>query len=492
MQMTILGMVLVPLTLIWAANPVRLLQLAFVAAVFEAGAAMIIGGGFGLPTAMVPGLLFIIYVVAQYALGMRYPAEAAVFWALTPLLALLGYALFSVVVLPDAFAGTIMVSPQKFDPLEPGQFVPLAFSAGNVTQPLYLAMNVIMATATALFVTRSKIPYRSIMGAYLLGGYLVVGLAFWQFASRLAGLPFPDTILYSNPSWAIVEQMVGSVPRIQGPFSEPAGLAFYLSGLCFCCLWLTAHGHQLMRVTWLLALAIVAMLLSTSTTGILTLAVGLPLILFMAAARADSQALGRLGRTAGVLLLGGAIALTPVFIMKPQLFDAVNSVVDSTLTKSDSDSFSQRTATDAAAMDTMTATYGLGVGWGSFRSSSFVPGLVANAGVFGIVAVLWLVSRTIQLARRGGPGAHWHPGKLVVDGFSASLCGQFTAALFSAPTIASLAFFLQLGCVIGVSARMSIESRPPVPARALRRSAGPAGGGRPAPTLTSSSGSVAV
>jgi energy-coupling factor transporter transmembrane protein EcfT len=299
------------------------------------------------------------------------------------------------------------------------------------------------------------------MSAYLLGGYVVVGLAFWQFASRVTGMPFPDTILYSNPSWAIVEQMVGSVPRIQGPFSEPAGLAFYLSGLCFCCLWLTAHGHRLMHVTWLLALAIVAMLLSTSTTGILTLAVGLPLILVFAAARADGQALARLARTAGMLMLVGLIVLAPVFIMKPELLDAVTSVVDSTLTKSDSDSYLMRTATDTAALDTISATYGLGVGWGSFRSSSLLPGLVANAGIFGVVAVLWLALRTTQLARRRKPGRHSHPGQLVVHGFSAALCGQLTAALFSAPTIASLAFFLQLGCVIGISARMSIE---PVPA----------------------------
>jgi hypothetical protein len=458
MRLTTLGLALMPLTLIWVVNPVRLLQLAFVTAVFEAGAAMVIGA-FGLPTALVPGLMFITFIVAQYALGMRYPAEAVVFWALTPLLALLGYALLSVVVLPDAFAGTIMVAPQKNDPLQPG-FVPLAFSAGNITQPLYLAMNAVVATATALFLTRSAIPYRSIMSAYLLGGYVVVGLAFWQFVSRTTGLPFPSEILYSNPSWAIVDQTMGSVPRIQGPFSEPAGLAFYLSGLCFCCLWLTAHGHRMMHMTWLLALAILAMLLSTSTTGILTLAVGLPLILAVTAARADARALGRLGKTCGLLMLGGLLALTPVLIMKPALLNAVSSVVDATLTKGDSASFSERTATDLAALDTVNATYGLGVGWGSFRSSSLLPGLVANAGVFGVVAVLWLGLRTTQLVLRRKAAVRDHPGRLLVDGFSAALCGQFTAALFSAPTIASLAFFLQLGCVIGVSARMSIESCP--------------------------------
>jgi hypothetical protein len=214
----------------------------------------------------------------------------------------------------------------------------------------------------------------------------------------------------------------------------------------------------MMHMTWLLALSILAMLLSTSTTGLLTLAVGLPLIMVLTAARADRQALARLGKTGGMLMLGGLIALTPVVIMKPALLDAVSGVVDNTLTKGDSDSYADRTATDVAALDTVSTTYGLGVGWGSFRSSSLVPGLLANAGVFGLVAVLWLGLRTTQLVRRRTAAMRDHPGCLVVGGFSAALCGQLTAALFSAPTIASLAFFLQLGCVIGVSARMSIEA----------------------------------
>jgi hypothetical protein len=46
---------------------------------------------------------------------------------------------------------------------------------------------------------------------------------------------------------------------------------------------------------------------------------------------------------------------------------------------------------------------------------------------------------------------------MLVGGFSAALCGQLAAAL-SAPTIGSPAFFLQLGCVVGVLARMSMAA----------------------------------
>jgi hypothetical protein len=458
MHPTALGLVLIPLSLLWATNPVRLLQLAFVAAIFEAGAALVLGGNFGLPPAMVPGLLFVAYVTAQYALGMRYPGEGQVLSTMAPLFGLLAYALLSVMVLPQAFQGTIMVWPQRPDLIDPG-YVPLAFNSGNITQSMYLAMNVCVATCAALLVTRQSIPYRKLMKAYLLGGYIAVGIAFWQFASRIAGLPFPSDVIYSNPGWAIVAQMLGSVPRVQGTFSEPAGLAFYLSGLCFCCLWLTAHGHRIMRVNILLALSILAMLLSTSTTGLLTLAVGLPVILLFTAARGDRTALARLLKTASVMLVAGILVLGPVFVMKPSLIDSVQTVITSTMSKGDSQSYTQRSDLDASAVATIGQTDGLGVGWGSFRASSLLPGLLANAGVFGVLMVVLLGWRLARLVRKAGAVSRGHPGQIVVDGFTAALCGQLVAALLSAPTIGSLAFFLQLGCVVGTAARIVNEQR---------------------------------
>jgi hypothetical protein len=464
MHVTALGLLLLPLSLFWAISPVRLLQLAFVAAVFEAGAALTVGGGFGLPPAMVPGLLFVASILLQYALGMRYPAEAPVLRTMAPLLALLGYALISEVVLPSAFAGSVMVWPQRPDALQPGP-VPLAFNSGNITQPSYLIMNVAVAVATALFMTRKTIPYGRILGAYLLSGYVAVGLAFWQFAARVGGLPFPEDLLYSNPGWAIVEQNLGSVPRIQGSFSEPAGLAFYLSGLCFCCLWLSAQGCRVMRVALLLPLAILAMLLSTSTTGILTLAVGLPATLLLAGFGANRSASVRLLKRTAMLVLGGMIVLGPVFVLKPALLDSIGEVVTATLTKGDSDSYSERTGIDAAALASVGSTYGLGVGWGSFRTSSLLPGLLANAGLFGVAMVIWLFIRVGRLAARAKRAIPKHPARSVVDGFSAALCGQLAAALLSAPTIGSLGFFLQLGCVVGGAARMSMDARRPSHAR---------------------------
>jgi hypothetical protein len=456
MQITLLGLMLVPLSLFWANRPVRLLQLALIASVFEAAAALILGGSFGLQPAMVPGLLFIAYMVTQYALGMRYPGERAAIQAMFPLLALLAYGVLSAWLLPSAFEGRIMVWPQRPDLLA-GGMVPLQFNSGNITQPLYLGLDVIFTLCVAVFLTRREIVYQSIIAAYLLGGYVVVGLVLWQFASRIAGVPFPDDLLHSNPGWAIVQQSVGSVPRIQGPFSEPSALGGYMSGIAFCTLWLTIRGYRVMRPQLLFALSLASTLLSTSTTGIATLVFGIPVILALASVGGDRQAIGRIGKTVGSLVLVAAIAITPALILRPSLMTSVGVVVTATLNKGDSDSFNDRSAADAGALDAVSQTYGLGVGWGSYRSSSLIPGILANSGVFGLVMVLWQVWRVVRLgsrARRASPG---HDGQILVDGFSAALCTQLGSALISAPTIASMAFFLQLGCVIGVLARMTIE-----------------------------------
>ena len=458
MEITLLGLVLVPLSLRWAFNPVRLLQLTLIAAVFEAAAALVIGGSLGLQPAMVPGLLFILYIIIQYAIGMRYSSEGTVFKTLFPLLCLMFYAGVSAFVLTDAFAGRIIVWPQKIDLLAPGP-KPLAFSFGNITQLLYLIIDISITVAVALFITRGSMPYSKIIGAYMVAGYTVIVLVFWQLASRVGGVPFPDDLLHSNPGWAIVDQTVGAVPRLQGPYSEPAALAVFLCGMTLCCLWLCIRGYQLMRPNLLLALSIVCVLLSTSTTGIVTIIVGIPAVLAVGSISSEPGSLRRIGKTIGLLLLGCSLAIGPIFILKPDLMDAVNLVVEGTLSKGESDSYAERSEMDAAAVNAMEESYGLGVGWGSFRSSSFVPGMLANAGVFGIAMILWLVVSVYRLGKRARAVARHHPGQILVDGFSAALCGHLAAAAVSAPMIGSLSFYVQLGCVVGVLARMSTQAR---------------------------------
>jgi hypothetical protein len=454
---TILGLVVLPLALLWAGRPERLVQLALVASVFEAGAAFVVGG-FGVPVAMVPALVLVVYVTSQYLLGMRYPGEAAALHALLPLLLLLAYALTATILLPDVFAGRVIVFPQKADHAATGA-VPLAPSGGNLTQAAYLVANVTFAGVAAMSLTRANVAWRSLLHAYLAGGYLVVGICIWEFAARVGGLPFPSGILYSNPGWAIVEQKMGLMPRIQGPFPEPSALATYMSGLALSCLWLCVCGHQVMRPHILLGLAVLSTLLSTSTTGIVALALGLPALLVYAIGRVDAARLQRATVLLGSILFVGLVLLGPFFLLQPELMDQVNIVLDQTMSKSESDSFIERQEMNNVAWDAVVTSWGFGIGWGSTRTSGLLPGVLAGSGVFGLAMMIWLGFRIRRLVQRAdavpSPG---HPAQAVLDGFAAALCGQLIAAALSAPTITSVAFYLQLGVVVAGATRILAEA----------------------------------
>lgn len=452
MHPTILGLLLFPCAIAVAQRPVRLIELGLIAGVFAAAAAVVIGG-FGLQPALVPCLVLVVHVLIQYASGRRYPADAAVLRTLAPLLVLLVYALLSVILLPGAFAGQVMVAPQKLARDSPW-LVPLAFNSGNVTQPMYLACDIAVAVAAGLVMTSAKIPYDRLIDAYLFSGYVVVSLMVWQFLARTTGLFFPKALLYSNPGWTIVDQSIGGMPRLQGPFSEPAALSTYLVGLSLACMILVARGYRSMRPPWLLGLALAATLLSTSTTGIAALILDVPAAMLVLASRKRRFPLARVTRSLTLIAVTGILLFGVLAALKPAYLHAANTLIDSTLAKQQSSSYTDRTALDAAALATLGPTGGLGVGWGSFRASSLIPGLLANGGIPGLACVIWLILAVRRLVSRASTAAPQHPGRLVIGAFSAALCGQLSAAVLSAPTIDSSAFFLELGCVAGVATRL--------------------------------------
>jgi len=467
MQPTPLGLVVLLLGLCVLNQPVRLLQLTLVSALFESASLLVIGGatGFGVQLATGPALLFLGHVGLQYALGMRYPGEGLALRTLAPLFPLLIYAAASAMLLPDMFTGRVMIWPQKFEFFDQGA-VALRPDGSNLNQYIYLVLNTLIATLSALFLTRGAVDYRGLLRAYLLSGYIVVGLSVWQLGARLAGLPFPADLLYTNPGWLVLtEQTLGGMPRINGPFSEPSALESYLCGVAVCTLWLCVRGHQVMAPRLLLALSVVTVFLSTSTTGIVVVVTVLPLVLLFALGRGDRRGIQQAGATLGALLFGAVCTLLPLMLLRPELLDIAATIVEGTLEKGSSDSFAERTTADGDALRALAATWGLGVGWGMYRSSSMIPGLLANGGLPGFMLLLLFAFRVVSLARRAVAAAPAHPGRLAIDGFAAAICGQLAAALVSGPIIVSPAFYIQLGGLIGISARLLMDARSAVVAR---------------------------
>jgi hypothetical protein len=467
-----IGIVLLALCLRWAGDRIRLIQLIFVAGIFEAAAAFVFGG-FGLQPGLVPAAMLVGLVAGEYLTGRRSVAEVPTLRVVAPLLLLLAYGAVTAKLMPDVFSGRIIVWPQKiiFDRPEP---VPLAPGQNNMNQLLYLAANIALIGGVALALGRAGTAWRSVIRAYLLGGYIAVFIALWELAARVGGMPYPKELLQSNPGWAIVEQSLGSLPRLQASFPEPSAFGFYLVGVAFACLGLCLNGHRDMRPDLLLLAVLAAIFLCTSTTGIAALVLGAPMVLLHARIRGQGRELRRLMRFLAMPGIVFVLGLIVMVVLRPEILTLMEDVVTSTLGKTDSESFAERGAMNEAAWDAFLDTGGLGIGWGSTRASSAVPGLLAGSGIVGLLSVIWFVFRLRRMVRLGlAVAPSNHPARIAVQAFGPALVGQLLAAILSAPMITTPIFFAQLGVIAAAAIRMRLDAAPARRgAAAVRRDAG--------------------
>lgn len=453
-MLTQFGLVLIPLCLLCACNPQRLLQLVLIGGLFNAAAAVVIGG-LGIQPSLVPASMFVAFAVLQLLLGVRYSGAPYVWHTAGRFIVLTLFAVATAAVLPRVFAGQVQVWPEKVVASFTGTEA-LQPSFANITQSIYLIIDCLVLVTCALLTTRPGIRFDTLLNTYLLGGWIVVGISFWQLASKLVGVPYPDSFFYSNPGWTIWSgQQFGSVPRINGPFAEPASLASYLAGVIFSCTWLLLRGHKSLSARALLPLALLTMALSTSTTGFVVLAIGLVLLLIYAIIGAPRALTARLVRFAVPAVVVLVMLGSSMSVLAPGVVASAGEVVDATLSKGDSSSYDDRTKTDADSIDLMVQTNGIGVGWGSNRSSSLLPGLLSTIGIPGVVLVVSFAVALVRQVRRARQISHDGAQLLLLDGFLISVLGQVIAAVISASTIETPEFFVQLGVLIGCSARVS-------------------------------------
>ncbi|MGO9817287.1 MAG: O-antigen ligase family protein [Acidocella sp.] len=436
--------------------PARLLELVVVGSVFAAAAAVVIGG-FGVTPALVPAALFVTLFMIEICQGAHYPAEKTVLGVMWPFIAVVAGAIASSFIMPRLFEGEALVWPQKMSGFL--ALVPLAPNSGNYTQDMYLLVNASLAVTAAIYLTRDGFNLRRLLDGYFVAGLLAAFIAAWQFASNELHVWYPTDFFLSNPGWALLStQTMGSLTRLNGPFSEPASLAAYLCSSVSAAAWVIFNGDKalLPRLTLVSGLAII--LLCTSATGYLALAIMTGLLLvrtFLAAAPATRRRVVTGTFIAGVLV-ALAIATTPV--VAPSVAEEAKIIFTSTTNKQQSASYTARTTSDRDSLRAMEASDFLGVGWGSNRSSSLGPGLCAAIGVWGIFGLLGFIAvlyRHLTIAHRVADAS----SRAVMQGCSAGLLAALTATMLSGPTISSPDFYLLLGLLVGTAARARHQAR---------------------------------
>lgn len=457
MTVPIVGMILFPLCLLLWTRPVAMLHILLFAGVLPAAAALVIGG-LGVQPAMLPALAFISFVLLQWIMGVRYPGDRTVMALCFPFILVVIWTVIGSLIMPRLFMNQVMVWPQKGDTV--GGRVLLSPNFGNISQDIYLIINTALMVIAARFLTRTDVSIEKLYRSFLLSGWCVVIICAWQFAHRVAGLPYPDIFFYSNPGWAVLNtQMAGPVPRINASFSEPAACATFLCQILFSCVWIVLQGYSVAWAKWLIPASTLALASTTSTTGFATMAVGVCLLPVAIMLTGVTQLMGNMMRLAigGAAVVGcGVLVLVTV---APQIVPAAQLVYQSTTEKQQSQSYQDRSQADRDSMALVGETYGLGVGWGSNRASSLIPSLLSTIGIIGGIGLLIFDGMLLRAAMRARRSVPPGPDRLVIDGTLSALTGGIIAACISSPTLGLLDFYLLIAMLVSAIARVALQQR---------------------------------
>jgi hypothetical protein len=375
--MTFLGYIFVPLGVgFWVFRPRWLLPLAIFAAVFQAGSVLNIRD-VGLQPYYFVSILIVLRLFHAWLFNsqfkIRIPPSSLIF----PLLAFWGWATVSAVIMPVIFNGLPVLVPSV--DIESFYFpvTPLHFSTANLAQVMWLTLNVGVVIFAA-----SVGRWEQVRRAFILAVALATIVTLLQFALALRGHQFPEWIFQSNPGQH--QAILGEYDRPNGLFSEPSFAGVLFTALTSGALAKFFGGGSV----WMFVVSMICTLLVRSAASLAALAVCcvfLSIVYFPVRSLNHpnlSAARKRYAILAILTLAGIAIAATV-----PSIGEALAT---NTVDKAETASFISRTTADLAGLSTLVDSYGLGVGIGSIRTSSFLVTLLATTGV-GALLLVWFL-----------------------------------------------------------------------------------------------------
>jgi hypothetical protein len=360
-----------------------MLVLVMVCSLFGGAAAVSLPalGGSSIPPAHFALAVLVLYVVASRAGTFSALAEAT---SPNKFLVVFGiYGTIAALFLPRLFAYTMEVAPMRPLGPEAGLFgvVPLVPSSQNLTTAVYMLGGVMAAICTVV-VLRTEGKRDALVKA-------VIALAWIHIFFGLVSVVNPDLLdIFRNGNYAQLDQSVEGLKRINGVHPEPSSYAGYGFALLAVNteLWLRDVRR---RATGAVALCLMIMLIcTTASTAYVALAgyailLSLRLLLTpMHLPLSKMLIFGFIGLCAVALILS-------VVVFLPHFGEKLADVfAQMTIHKAASESGRQRFFFMHQGYNAFWASHGLGIGPGSFRSSSLISAIAGSMGVFGLIAFI--------------------------------------------------------------------------------------------------------
>jgi hypothetical protein len=385
-------------------------------------------------------------------LGTFRPFGPGFFFAATMVVATIS-ALFY----PRLFAGMTEVFgiARKDGGLAMASF-PLGPSTGNITQLFRLTLGFLTFAALATSFRRMPDP-RPVLTAMAVATAINFALGWIDVLTFQLGVgELMSWLRTANYAMHVTDTMVG-LKRMVGGFPEASSFGYFSLGLFGFWLqyWLAAPGSRLAR--WMLALATITVLRSTSSSAYLALVVFLVtfgLFTLFRGLRPDA-ARRSFALTAGSVLAAwvAAVAVVASYEMVQPVTEFLDRALFNTL---DSASGVERMSWNAQAMTNLWDTYGIGAGLGAVRASNWVIACLASLGVVGAALMMAFVTALLLVPSRPATD----PRAQVVRALKAGCVAMLSAAVLTHSTPDLGVFFFALaGLLTGLSRGLAIESR---------------------------------
>lgn len=388
-------------------------RLSFFVIVFSTlfGAAAAFGvPGLGGASVLVPSLLLAFYCLRLFMAFGEKPVFAAVSSA-SPgiwLLLLTVYGVFSALFLPRLMEGVTetMIVLRSSAGHRIIDLTPLSFSSNNITQTIY-AVGGLLCFAFTYAYLKCGGTARDVINAMLVLAVANLVFALLDVITYRTGTAHLfDFIRTANYALLTGSEKAG-FKRISGTFPEASAFAGYTIVLFAFTASLWIDRMRTVTTGLVAGLLLLALLLSTSTTALVSLAM-VAVFLFWRALPASyaGHVTGRPGAIA-LAILAVPLCFMLILVLMPEFAKAVQEFLDETLySKLNSQSARERMQWNAVAFQVFLDTWGWGAGLGSARASSYALVLLSNVGLIGTVLFALFVGNILSMKSGGGIREH--------------------------------------------------------------------------------------
>jgi len=340
-----------------------------------------LGGSSIQPAYLALGFLILRIILAdaptRLLIAKSFPSNAA-------LVVFCVYGVIGAMILPRIFEGVMEVASLKVKTPYLFYADPLRYTSQNLTSAIYLVGTLLAALAAWIVARGTNVPARVPM--------LLITLTFAHVGQGLIALALTtagrmDVLeIIRNANYAQLDQSYRGLLRIAGFFPEASAYAAYGLPLLVVTTEMWLRNIQ-SRLSGIAALTLAAMLVfSTSSSAYVGLAgYGLLLvlrILIFPGAIPPRKVLNllSLGFVGTIAVLGAALAFPRFAATFVDMLSAM------TVAKGESSSGLQRQFWARQGIEAFKASFGLGIGTGSFRSSSLITAIAGSMGVIGLIA----------------------------------------------------------------------------------------------------------